>query len=194
MPVHALLAQGHAGSALCELRQEWPRDAPVDARGGASRGGTSRGALADATKATLSARARASKPRKDWRPAFLDGFRNAGTVAGGCAQAGIARTTAYRARQRDESFALAWSDVEEDVTDKLEGVTLMLALAGDVNLLKFMLQARKPDVYRDRPVLEHTGPDDGPIRVEQFGDLSKLSDRDLASLQRILDRADADDD
>jgi hypothetical protein len=148
---------------------------------------------ANATNATLSARARTSKARRDWRPAFLEAFQNSGTVAGGCAAAGVARTTAYRARQRDESFALAWSDVEEDVTDKLEGVALMLALAGDVNLLKFLLQARKPEVYRDRHVLEHTGPDNGPIKVEQFGDLSKLSDRDLASLQRILDRADADD-
>jgi hypothetical protein len=38
--------------------------------------------MADATKATPSARPRARKPRRDWRPAFLKGFAKAGTVTG----------------------------------------------------------------------------------------------------------------
>lgn len=56
--------------------------------------------MADATKATPSARPRARKPRRDWRPAFLKGFAKAGTVTGGCEHAGVVRTTVYRVRQK----------------------------------------------------------------------------------------------
>jgi hypothetical protein len=60
--------------------------------------------MADATKATPSARPRARKPRRDWRPAFLKGFAKAGTVTGGCEHAGVVRTTVYRVRQKNETF------------------------------------------------------------------------------------------
>ena len=71
----------------------------------------------DATEATPSARARARKPKRDWRPQFLEGFKRTGTVTGACAHARIHRSTAYRERQRDERFALKWSDLEAEVTD-----------------------------------------------------------------------------
>ena len=142
----------------------------------------------DATKAT--SRARARKTRRDWRPAFLKGFAKAGTVTGGCEKAGIAPTTAYRARQRDEKFALAWADIEAGVTLHLESRAVELALAGEVRLIEFLLRARRPEVYREQYLLEHTGPGGGPVEVENLGlDLSKLSDRDLASLQQIAGRA-----
>jgi hypothetical protein len=144
---------------------------------------------AGATKATLSARARARKPRRDWRPAFLKGFAKAGTVTGGCEKAHVARTTAYRERQRDEKFALAWADVEAGVTLQLESRAVELALGGDVRLIEFLLKARKPDVYREHHQVELAGPDGGPVKLEPLGDLSKLSDRELTALQRLLTRA-----
>jgi hypothetical protein len=143
----------------------------------------------DATNATPSGRARARKPRRDWRKAFLAGFSMTGTVRGACAHAGIARSTAYRERQRDEGFALKWADLEQEVTDRLESRAVELALAGEVRLIEFLLKARRPDIYREHHTLEHTGPDGGPVVPDALGDLSKLSDRDLASLQRILTRA-----
>ena len=145
--------------------------------------------MTDATNATPSARARPRKPRRDWRPAFLKGLERTGTVTGGCAEAGINRTTAYRARQRDEGFALKWADLEEQVTDRLEATALMLALDGEVKLIEFLLKARRPDVYREHHQVELAGPDGGPVELDALGDLSKLSERDLASLQRILARA-----
>jgi hypothetical protein len=146
--------------------------------------------MAKATKATLSARARARKPRRDWRPAFLKGFAKSGTVTGGCEHAGVVRTTVYRERQRNETFALAWADVEAGVTLHLESRAVELALAGEVRLIEFLLKARKPDIYREHHLLEHTGPGGGPVELDGLGlDLSKLSDRDLASLQRIAGRA-----
>jgi hypothetical protein len=143
-----------------------------------------------ATKATPSARPRARKPRRDWRPAFLKGFAKAGTVTGGCEAAKVARTTAYRERQRSEKFALAWADLEAGVTLHLESRAVELAIAGDVRMIEFLLKARKPDVYREHHQIELAGPDGGAIELGGLGlDLSKLSDRDLAALQRIAGRA-----
>ncbi len=143
-----------------------------------------------ATKATLSTHAHARKPRRDWRPAFLKGFAKAGTVTGGCEQAKVNRTTAYRERQRSESFALAWADIEAGVTLQLESRAVELAIAGSERLIEFLLKARRPDVYRERHQVEMAGPGGGPVQVDGLGlDLSKLTDRDLASLQRITDRA-----
>jgi hypothetical protein len=143
-----------------------------------------------ATKATPSARARTRKPRRDWRPAFLKGFQKSGTVTGGCDHAKINRTTAYRERQRSETFALAWADIEAGVTLHLESRAVELALAGDQRLIEFLLKARKPDVYREHHQVELAGPGGGPVELDGLGlDLSKLTDRDLASLQRIAGRA-----
>lgn len=93
--------------------------------------------------------ANARKPLRDWTPAFLTALGDEGTVFAACHNAGVSRSTAYRARQRDEAFALAWADVESTVTDKLERKAVELALAGDVKLLEFLLKARRPDLYRD---------------------------------------------
>ena len=143
--------------------------------------------------ATPSGRARAGKraPRntRDWEAQFLNGFKATGTVAGGCDRAGIVRSTAYRARHRDEAFSLKWADIDAEVTDRLEATALLLAMRGSERLIEFMLKARRPEMYRERHTLEHTGPDGGPVQLDALGDLSRLSDRDLNSLHRILNRA-----
>lgn len=133
-----------------------------------------------------------AKQRRDWRPAFLRGFAKSGTVTGGCDAAKIHRSTAYRERQSNLRFAAKWADLEEELTDSLESRATELALAGDRHLLEFLLKARKPAMYREHQVLEHTGADGGPIAVDAadpLGDLSKLSDRELTTLQRLLRKA-----
>lgn len=111
-------------------------------------------------------------------------------MRGGCEHAGIHRSSAYRERQRSESFALKWADIEEGVTDRLEATALLLALKGDVRLLEFLLKARKPEMYREQAVVEHTGPGGGPVELIELGlDLSKLTDAELRSLQRLVTRA-----
>jgi hypothetical protein len=146
-----------------------------------------------ATKATPTARARKprrdlNKPRRDWRARFLAGFTKSGSVRGGCIHAGIHHSTAYRERQRSETFALAWADIEQQVTDQLEETALTLALAGEVRLIEFMLRARKPEVYREHHLLEHTGPGgNGPVELIDLGvDLSRLTEAQLKSLQRLV--------
>ena len=148
-------------------------------------------AQADATNATLSGHARARKPRRGWQAQFLEGFAQQGTVKGACAHAGIHRATAYRERQRNEAFAVEWADLEDELTDTLEACAVELALSGEhPRTLEFLLKARKPNVYRERHQVEVAGPDGGPVQIDALGiDLSKLSERDLRDLQRIVSRA-----
>ena len=78
------------------------------------------------------------------------------------------------------------------MTDRLQSKAVELALGGDSYVLMALLRSRRPEVYSERHRLEHAGPDGGPVKVDAvdgLGDLSKLSDRDLASLQRILNKA-----
>jgi len=91
----------------------------------------------------------ARKARRDWRPAFLAAFAEAGSVATACRAAGINRSTVYRERQRDEQFAVAWADTEEGVTDMLEAEALRRAMDGSDRLLMVLLRARRPEVYRE---------------------------------------------
>jgi transposase-like protein len=56
------------------------------------------------------------------------------------------------------------------------------------------LERRDPETFGPpKLALEHTGVDGGPVKLDGLGlDLSKLSDRDLAALQRIAGRASSD--
>lgn len=138
------------------------------------------------TNGTPSAR----KPLREWRDAFLTALAQEGTVCAACRNAGISRTHAYRARQQDESFAVAWADVESTVTDKLESKAVELALAGEVKLLEFLLKARRPDVYREHTKVEHAG------RVTQFHevDLSRLDADEKRDMLALVEKANAPSD
>lgn len=132
----------------------------------------------------------ARKQRRDWRPAFLKGLAEQGTVYKACHEAGISRQTAYRTRQSDEAFALAWADVESTVTDKLESKAVELALGGEVKLLEFLLKARRPDVYREHTKVEHAG------RITQFHevDLSRLDPDEKRDMLALVEKANAPSD
>lgn len=115
-------------------------------------------------RSTNSATARARKPRSDkgksrrnWKPIFLTAFAKSGTVTAACRAAKIDRKTAYNARQADEAFAVAWFEVEEGVTEKLEEEGLKRALEGSDRMLEFFLRARRPSMYRDNLKVEHGG-------------------------------------
>lgn len=141
-------------------------------------------------------------PRKrDWAVDFLAALEERVTVEAACREIGIERSTAYRRRQRDEEFALAWHDVDEATTQRMEREAFRRAVDGfksDVlykgsvvgsetkysdTLLIFLLKARRPEKYRENVRIEHGG----TIGV----DLSSSSDDELLRVARgILDRAD----
>lgn len=111
----------------------------------------------------------------EWKPRFLEAFRETRLVKEACRVAGVGRTTVYEARQQDEEFALAWADLEAEIVEEMEaeayrraveGVTKPLVSAGkyvtDVTeysdgLLMFLLKARKPHEYRERVDVNHAG-------------------------------------
>lgn len=116
-----------------------------------------------------------------------------------CELMGISRQTAYAERQRNEDFALAWHDIEEETTEAMEreayrraveGVTTPMVSAGqhvtDVQsysdrLLEFMLKSRRPEKYRDRVSVDHSGSVEKRVKV----DLAKLDDSELEALEKI---------
>lgn len=106
------------------------------------------------TKVTPTAR---KKARRDWRPAFLDAISSEGTIKQACFVAGVSRQHAYRERQANEDFALAWHDAEQDLVDGLERKAVEVAMGGDTRMLEFLLKARRPEVYRENVKVEHSG-------------------------------------
>ena len=139
---------------------------------------------------------------------FVEALRaNAGTVAAAARDAGIERReTAYDWRKKDPDFAEAWDDAMEDVTETAERELYRRAVTGidkpvfykgvvcaeaireySDTCLIFLLKSKRPEVYRDRQSVEHSGPDGGPIRTENVGmlDLTILDDEELSILERI---------
>lgn len=118
---------------------------------------------------------KAGPPPEDWADRWLQTFAEYGTVSYACQVAEVGRTTVYARRQRDESFAIAWADVEERTTERMEqeairrgtdGVDRNVYHQGEVvgqerhysdTLLMFMLKSRRPERYRDNVKLEHAG-------------------------------------
>jgi len=66
----------------------------------------------------------------DWKPAFLAALKAYPVVAHACAAVGIERSTAYRARESNEVFALAWDDALEDGIDRAEKEAFRRAVTG----------------------------------------------------------------
>jgi hypothetical protein len=127
-------------------------------------------------------------PGADWRPAFLLALREAGAVRYACEAAGVGRTTAYRHRERDATFASAWAEAIEDACDELEAEARRRAKEGSDQLLMFLLKSHRPRVYRDAHRIEHAG------AIEHRSlDYSRLGDDELRTLVEITRRADPAD-
>lgn len=116
-----------------------------------------------------------ARARDDWRPPFLEAFRKSGNVTGACRAAGVARSTVYEAREKDEAFAARWREAEDEAADLLEEEARRRAVDGweepvfykgeqvsavrrwDSRLLEVLLRAHKPEKYRENVKHEHTG-------------------------------------
>ncbi len=84
-----------------------------------------------------------------WQGKFLQALRETPSVTHACLAVGISRFTAYHHRKQDAEFAEQWQDAIGQSVDELELKAFQMALAGDSNLITFMLRCHKPEVYRD---------------------------------------------
>jgi hypothetical protein len=119
----------------------------------------------------------------DWKPIFLAALREVPVVARACGAVGIERSTAYRAREADETFAQAWDDAMEEGIDKAEQEAFRRAVEGTEKgvwhqgqlvgservysdaLMALILKGRRKKVYAERT--EVTGADGGPVQQSQ---------------------------
>lgn len=104
--------------------------------------------------------------KRDWAPRFLEIFRQTCNVRLSADGAGIDRDAAYRRRQRDQRFAEAWAQAEQDAIDVLEAEARRRALSTSDTLLIFLLKAHRPDRYREQSRVELTGANGGPVVLE----------------------------
>jgi hypothetical protein len=104
-------------------------------------------ALPGSTPPALSPSTARHRHRRDWRPVFLEHFRNSGNVREAAEAVGVDRSTPYRTAERDPAFAAKWAAAGEDAADVLEFEARRRALAGSDALLMSLLRAFRPDRY-----------------------------------------------
>ena len=124
------------------------------------------------------------KKRADiWKPIFIDTLRNSACVWAACQVARIERSTAYRARDKDEKFRKAWNDALEDACDQLEYALRRRALAEDTTAAIFLLKAHRPEKFRETVRQEVTGANGGAIEIKNAA--SDFDSRMAALIARI---------
>lgn len=158
------------------------------------------------------------KKRPRWAKAFLDQLSETGNVRLACETVGIERSTAYRLKERDPSFAVEWEEAQEQAADLLEQEARRRAYEGNLEpvfgrvardtdgqigeirkysdtLLIFLLKAARPDKYRERRDVRHSGPTGGPIEIDvsarvdaeaELAEWRKQQQESLSSISSVM--------
>lgn len=105
-----------------------------------------------------------------WQKHFLEALRKCGTVRHACQAAGVVRSTAYRAKEADATFAAQWDEALADGVDLLEAEARRRAVEGvekpvfqggvqvgvirefSDTLLLALLRAHRPEKFREGAV------------------------------------------
>lgn len=124
---------------------------------------------------------RRSKPTPKKLREFLELLAGNGNVSVSAEACNLNRRELYRRRDDDAEFAEAWDAAMEEATDHLEAEARRRALEGwdepvfwkgiesgvvrrySDTLLIFLLKGSRPEKFRDRQQLEHTGPGGEPL-------------------------------
>jgi hypothetical protein len=118
---------------------------------------------------------------------FLQVLGEGATVAEACRAAGMSRSTAYDRRDRDEQFRHAWADAVEAGTEALEAEARRRAMEGSDTLMIFLLKARRPEIYRERQEVRHTG-QQRPMSAQDLGrirDPRSFTDEEHLLLEKV---------
>lgn len=113
--------------------------------------------------------------KKDWRPAFLLALAKTGSVVRACQKSKVVRSVAYKRRSDEPAFAEAWKEAEEIGVELMEAEARRRAVEGckrpvfhagkkcgeileySDTLLIFLLKAHRPEKYRERSEVKHSG-------------------------------------
>lgn len=161
--------------------------------------------MAYPTKPTKALRVLTPEEIERFCEALADGCK----VGPGCEAIGVSYMTAYRLRQRDPAFKVAWDEALKAGVAKLEDEVHRRAFDGDVQpvynkegnevgskivysdvLSMFLLKAHDPNRYRDNAKLELVGAGGGPV---EFTD-TQLAVRLASILSRAQDEQEAEPD
>ncbi len=128
---------------------------------------------------------------KGRRP-FLEALRQAHSVSRACQKAKVSRAEVYARAEEDQTFRAEWDAALLEGTEFLEDATRDLAVGKDAKpgketrsvtrtydgaLLRFLLKARKPDMYGAHPRAGRTDANE-PIWMDSDPSRSELgSDR-----------------
>lgn len=92
------------------------------------------------------------------------------SISASAKAAGVHRQTYYDWRKSDEEFSELADQAIEMGTDSLEDSALRQARQGNTTLMVLLLKSRRPDKYKDRSALEHSGPNGSAIVVTTIRD------------------------
>lgn len=150
------------------------------------------------------------------KAAFLAAFRLTGNVTASAEAAEVSRRTPYGWLNADPAFKADFEDAEQEAIDHLEKEARRRAEEGVVDyvvsqgklvyiedpdtgesrplvkrvysdtLMVLLLKAHRPEKYRERQSVEHSGPAGGPIQVDDArerlaGELDRLAERQRAT-------------
>lgn len=91
------------------------------------------------------------------RKKFLDALEKGYSVSRACREADIDVRTAKKWRSDDQDFADDWDEALESGTDALEDKARDRAMKDSDSLMVTLLKARRPEKYRERSSVEHSG-------------------------------------
>jgi uncharacterized protein YdbL (DUF1318 family) len=114
------------------------------------------------------------------REAFLKELRRRGNVSDAARKAGVGRKTVYEWREAEPDFAAAWDEAIEAAMDAMESEAWRRAVEGtrkpligrvgkdqdgvityvreySDSLMQTLLKAHRPEKYRERSEVRHTG-------------------------------------
>ncbi|MES2360129.1 MAG: hypothetical protein V4529_17440 [Gemmatimonadota bacterium] len=139
---------------------------------------------------------------------FLAMLERTANITASAEAAGVTNQCIYLWQEKSDEFAAACQAARESAYDRLEAEALRRAVDGVVRkrpivvgrevvdyeiiteysdrLLEVLLKACRPDKYRERQSVEHSGPGGTPIAFDAVDQRSALADR-IASLVARID-------
>jgi very-short-patch-repair endonuclease len=129
----------------------------------------------------------------DWRDDFIASLSGDLNIRHACIAADISRSAAYKRRETDDEFRLAWDEAIENAADLLEGVYWKRAVEQSDRALEFLLKAARPEKYRERSEVQakHSGAvEHVHMSVDEWKAQAAARLADAEATLRLLDEED----